>query len=270
MSFEPNGIVTLTTDFGTRDGYVGAMKGAMLSAAPGVRLIDLAHDLPAQGVVAAAMALRAACPRFPVGTVHLAVIDPGVGTERAAMVARAGGHAFVGPDNGLLMPALLAVGGPIDAWRIAEHRYLDHHRSATFHGRDLFGPTAAALAAGNLRIVTVGESISPMPLSLPQPRQVVGGLEAVVTTVDRFGNLLTCANASDLAALTGEGDVHAELTDGRSLRFVLTYGEANPGETVALIGSDGDVEIAVRNGSAAANLGLGPGDTVRLSKGRRD
>ncbi len=265
MSFEPNGIVTLTTDFGTRDGYVGAMKGAMLSISQRVKLVDIAHDLPAQGIVAAAMALRAACPRFPTGTVHLAVIDPGVGTARAAIVARAGGHAFVGPDNGVLMPALSALGGQIRAWRIAEHRYLARDRSATFHGRDIFAPTAAALAAGHLRLVTVGDDIEPQPLALPRPKAIENGLRAVITTTDRFGNLVTCATSADVASLPASGPLHVTLADGRALRYVRTYGEANPGETIALLGSDGDLEIAVRDGSAAATLGLGPGDTVDIT-----
>ena len=264
MSFEPNGIITLTTDFGTRDGYVGAMKGVMLSAAPTVRLVDIAHDLPPQGVVAAARVLRAACPRFPTGTVHLAVIDPGVGTNRAAIVARAGGHVLVGPDNGLLMPALTALGGPIRAWRINHHRYLAHKPSATFHGRDIFAPTAAALAAGNLRLVTVGEDIRPKDLLLPGPQAIDGGLQAIITSTDRFGNLISNVTSADLTALAADHQLRIELADGRQLRMVRTYAEANPGESVALLGSDGDLEIATPNSSAATTLGLGPGDEIRI------
>ncbi len=265
MSFEPNGILTLTTDFGSRDGYVGAMKGAVLSIERRLDLVDIAHDLPAQGVVAAAIALRTACPRFPRGTVHLAVIDPGVGTDRAAIVAVAGGHLFVGPDNGLLMPALKALGGPIRAWRIGEHRYLARDRSATFHGRDIFAPTAAAFAAGYLRLVSVGEPIEPQPLPLPHPVATKDGLQAVITTADRFGNLVTCATDKHIDGLSADGQLHITLPDGRSLRYVRTYGDANPGETIALLGSDGELEIAVRDGSAKATLGLGPGDVVEIT-----
>jgi len=265
MSFEPNGIVTLTSDFGTNDGYLGAMKGALLTVASRLSLVDIAHDLPPYGVVSAARVLRASCPRFPPGTVHLAVIDPGVGTERADIVAVAGGHLFVGPDNGLLMPALVAVGGPIRAWRIGEHRYLARERSATFHGRDILAPTAAALAAGMLRLVTLGTPITPVPLTLARPVPFTGGLRAVITVADRFGNLITCANRADLEDLGSDTQLHVTLPDGRSLRYVRTYGEASPGETVALLGSDGELEIAIRDGSAKETLGLGLGDIVEIT-----
>ncbi|TNF36216.1 MAG: hypothetical protein EP329_05440, partial [Deltaproteobacteria bacterium] len=146
---QPNGIVTLTSDFGTADGYVGAMKGVMTRIGPALRLHDIAHDVPAQDVSHGAGTLATASRWFPTGTVHLAVVDPGVGTDRAPVVVLAGGHAFVGPDNGLLVEAARVTArasrpegpaGPVSAWRIAAHPHLLPNRSSTFHGRDVFAP----------------------------------------------------------------------------------------------------------------------------------
>src|SRR5690606_34443075 len=157
---EPNGIVTITTDFGTRDAYVGAMKGVMLSISPTLQIHDIAHQIEPQNIEHGATVLRGACPWFPPGSVHVAVVDPGVGTERAPVVIVAGGQAFVGPDNGLFGPVVARLGGPQAAYRLDRQgklaRYLPHRHASTFEGRDLFAPAAAVLAARLLTPADIG------------------------------------------------------------------------------------------------------------------
>lgn len=264
MAFKPNGIVTLCTDFGWQDGYVGAMKGVMLSTDLDLHLVDLAHDVPAQAVAAGALTLRQACPRFPPGTVHLAVVDPGVGTARASLVVEAGQHLFVGPDNGLLLPAAAALGGVTRAFTIDGHHLLRPRPSATFHGRDVFAPTAAGLASGRLRLTDVGQPCVPVSLVLPAPYPDGDALVAEILLIDRFGNLVACAEREDLEELGALADLRIALPDGRQLRMVRTYAEAEEGEPVGLIGSEQALEIAVRDGSAADLLDLAPGDELRV------
>jgi S-adenosylmethionine hydrolase len=270
--FRASGLVTLTTDFGLRDGYVGAMKGVLLSIDPGLRLVDVAHDLPPQDVRHAAVVLRAAAPRFPAGTVHLAVIDPGVGGERAPLALLAGGHAFVGPDNGLFALAAAVLGGVAEARRIertpALSGLLAGSPSATFHGRDVFAPVAGALASGRIGFADAG-ALEPHPqtLDLPRPWRSGGALLGEIVHVDRFGNAVTNMRAEDLPGPAAA--MRAELAGGAAARFVATYAAADPGELVALVGSEGFVEIAVRDGSARAATGIGPGDAVRIARSRR-
>ncbi len=273
----PCGLITLTTDFGTEDGYVGAMKGVMLSLAPDLRLHDLAHAIPPQDLVRGAEALRAACPCFPAGTVHLVVVDPGVGGARRPVVAVAGAHAFVAPDNGILAPTLDAIAapgdGPVAAWDIARHPFARPTRSATFHGRDLFAPAAAALAAGLASPCALGPpvALSPSPAPLPQPAiedEPAGAtLAASVAWADRFGNCVTNLPAATLAAFTGGAHATVRLPGGRSIPIVRTYADVAPGEAAALVGSGGRLEIAVRDGSARETLGLSRGDRVALLRG---
>jgi S-adenosylmethionine hydrolase len=239
-TFLPSGIVTLTTDFGTADGWVGAMKGVCLRVERALVLVDVAHDVPPQDVACGAATLAVAAPEMPPGTTHLAVVDPGVGTARALLVVVAGGHAFVAPDNGLLDEVVPRLGAAA-AWRIEAHAWLPAARSATFHGRDVLAPTAAALAAGRLRPEAVGPSVA----WAPRPRD---GDTIVVRYADRFGNLVTSLREPPPGGLV--------LPDGTRARLVRTYAEAKPGEVVALMGSDGYVELALRDGSAAASTGL--------------
>ena len=183
--FTPNGIVTLTTDFGTQDGYVGAVKGVIFSRFPEARVVDLTHDIPGQDVRAGARALANACPFFPSGTVHLAVIDPGVGTSRAVIVVLHGGQLWVAPDNGVLSRAV-----PVDApaWRVQREDLRMPKVSRTFHGRDIFAPAAAALAAGQLPPVEVGEPHRPLRLPEATLQRGPGYVRGEITAVDRFGN----------------------------------------------------------------------------------
>ncbi|HEU4412601.1 MAG TPA: SAM-dependent chlorinase/fluorinase [Polyangiaceae bacterium] len=260
--FRPGGAVTLLTDFGTRDPFVGLMKGVIVGLAPAARLVDLGHESDAFDVAAAAFWLARSYAYFPPGTVHLAVVDPGVGSARRAIAAVAGGHAFVGPDNGLLAGAL-AGAGPVEAVELDPSRAgRGGDLSATFHGRDLFAPAAARLAAG-AALGELGRPLDPASLApspLPSPRREGGALAGEVVVVDRFGNLITNLEAGARAAGSG---ARVEWAGGE-LRLVRTYAEAARGAPLALVNAFGVVEIAVREGSAAAAFGLGRGSPVRL------
>ena len=239
--------ITLLTDFGTADGYVAELKGILTSGAPGVPLLDMSHDIPAQDVEHARLTVARYWRRFPVGTVHLVVVDPGVGTSRAAIAVHSDGRYLVGPDNGVLSPALFALDARVVALPI------DGNASPTFHGRDVFAPVAAQLAMGTL-LEVVGDPLhDPVRRRTPQPRRLAdGSLEGEVLTVDRFGNVMTNLVARQAASV----DVA-----GQRVRVVRTYGDAAPGELVALVGSSGFVEIAVRDGHAAGQW--------RITRGHR-
>lgn len=266
--FAPNGLVTLTTDFGSSDGYVGAMKGVLLSVSTELRLHDLAHGLPPQDIEHAAGVLRAACPWFPPGTVHLAVIDPGVGTARAPVVARAGGQVFVGPDNGLFGPVLAELGGATIVRRVDPQGrlgpWLRGDEINTFHGRDIFAPAAGLLAAGRIAVPEVGPPHTLLTWERVPPRRMDdGGLTGRVTGTDRFGNAVTDMHRAMLDGVP-RAAMEVSLADGRRLPVLRTYGEVPAGEALALFGSEGFVEIAVRGGSARNRLGLRRGAVVRL------
>ncbi|MEW6268442.1 MAG: SAM-dependent chlorinase/fluorinase [Thermodesulfobacteriota bacterium] len=264
---EPNGIVTITTDFGTRDAYVGAMKGVMLSIAPQLRLHDLAHEIEPQSIEHGATVLRGACPWFPPGTVHVGVVDPGVGTERAPVVIVAGGQAFVGPDNGLFGPVIARLGGLQAAYRLDRQgklaRFLPHRHASTFEGRDLFAPAAAALAAGLLAPADVGRPHDLVQLPGTEPVRAPGAIEGQVTYYDHFGNAITNVTAQHLEGL-GSRACTVRLPGDERVPLVRTYGDAAPGALLAVIGSEGFLEIAVRDGSARARLGLAAGTAIRV------
>ncbi len=253
-------IVTLTSDFGSRGSYVGAMRGAVLSRNPAARLIDITHQVGPQNVAEGARALAEACPCFPPGTVHLAVVDPGVGTARAGLAIESGGHILVGPDNGLLIEAA-ALLGDFRAHRIDNAAYRARKVSATFHGRDIFAPVAGALSAGE-PVESVGPFVSSVvgPPALPRPRETEYGLIGQVVFVDGFGNLITNMSEQEVAA-----DAHVSIAGHTLPGLVRTYGEAAGASLVALIGSSGMLEVAVPGGSAAAVLGVGPGEPVEVA-----
>ena len=253
-------IVTLTTDFGTRDPYVAQLKGVLLAGCEGVRVHDLTHEIAPQDVLEGALFLAAAVPTFPPGTVHFAVVDPGVGTDRRAIAAGVGGQHVVCPDNGLL--TLVARRAGVEEVRSIERSSLRREPvSATFHGRDLFAPVAAFLACGGA-LEELGPPVAdPVELPLPRPRSEDGRLLGEVLHVDRFGNAITNLGRSDLDTIAAAGPVRVEA-GGRRLWLARTYGDVAEGEALALIGSADLLEIAVRNGSAAATLGLDRGGKV--------
>jgi hypothetical protein len=263
--------VTLLTDFGTADGYVAAMKGVLATRAPGAALDDVAHDLRLGDVEGAARALARYWALYPEGTIHLVVVDPGVGTERHGLALEAWGRRVVAPDNGVVTDVLAAAeatapsGDAPDVgalpWRAVRLQNVEPpgRPSRTFHGRDLFAPAAAHLAAGGTLEALGPELRHPVRLARPRPeRDATGGARGRVVGVDRFGNL-----ATDLPGDWLGGAASVEIA-GRRVAVRGTYGDAAEGEALALVSSDGRVEIAVRNGSAARALGVGAGAAVVL------
>ncbi|BDG01592.1 SAM hydrolase/SAM-dependent halogenase family protein [Anaeromyxobacter oryzae] len=254
-------LFTLTTDFGSGSGYPAQMKAVLLGVFPDARIVDVTHEVPAFDVLSGALLLEACLPWFPRDAIHVAVVDPGVGTTRRALcVVDGDGRRIVAPDNGLLTPFLVR---GARARAIVEGGVLPAPRSATFHGRDLFCPAAAYLARGGTP-AALGPEV-PDPLRLEWPVAAVSEHEVRGTTLarDPFGNLLTSIRAADLAG----GIVREASAGGEPARWVRTFGEGRPGELIALVGSGGRVEIAVREGSAAERLCAIRGVPVRLVLG---
>ena len=262
-------LITLLTDFGSRDTYVGVLKGVIASICPEAAVVDLTHAVPPQDIRAGAFHLLVACPYFPAGSVHLAVVDPGVGTDRPLIAVEAGGHRFVGPDNGLLRWIVERLDA--DSWRavrLAEPRYwlvLASEVSHTFHGRDIMAPVAAHLATG----VTLDRLGSPLGVlagaPLPLPTRDGSRLRGEILHVDHFGNAIANIRREQLSAPGGalRVDIGAHSLCGP----VESYAGAAVGEPLVIWGSAGFLEIAVREGSAAAALGIRAGDPVFVRPG---
>lgn len=261
-------VIALLTDFGTRDPYVGAMKGVILDVCPEVTLVDLSHDVPPHDVRAGARLLAACVPYYPAGTIFVAVVDPGVGSARRAIAAEAGVHRFVGPDNGVL-GAVFDAAPPKRLVELTDRRFQRPTLSRTFEGRDRFAPVAAHLARG-VALTSLGRVVHGYErLEWPAP-QISGEVaEGVVDDVDRFGNLISNLSRTAIEALIASGRVDVHLGDHVVPRLVATYAEAAAGEVCALFGSTDRLEIAVNGGSAAAHFGAGPGTAVAVRR-RRD
>jgi len=241
-------IITLLTDFGTADGYVAEMKGVILSLAPEATLVDVSHDVTAHDVECGRLAVARYWRRFPPGAVHLAIVDPGVGSARAALAVESDDRFLVGPDNGVLSPALLLPGARAVTLPVPPTA------APTFHGRDVFAPAAAALAGGTPLDALGPPHDAPVVRRTPEPRRAAdGAIEGQVISVDRFGNAITnCLGVRGGTVQVGDA----------VLRVVRTYADAPPGTLVALCGSTGLIEVAVRDGSAARELGLSRGAPV--------
>lgn len=254
-------IITLTTDFGQKGPFVGVMKGAILRHAPDVRIIDLTHEIHVHWPTEAGFWLERAYRYFPAGAVHVAVVDPGVGTERDIVVVDYDGHIFLAPDNGLLPPAF-ETADSLQAWRLSADWLRAQNwpvPSNTFHGRDIFAPLAAQLAIGAIQPQDVGPRATELiPSLLEKPYEMGGELHGTVVTLDHFGNLITNIEETELGAFN-EPEVHVA---GHRLPLRTAYGNVPPGEFLALINSFGVVEIARAEGSAADGLGLGRGAPV--------
>jgi len=271
-TFRPCGVVTLTTDFGLEDPFVGVMKGRILGRFPAARLIDLTHAIPPQRASEAGFWLSRCFEYFPEGTVHVAVVDPGVGTDRAIVCVTAAGHALIAPDNGLLLPVVArSADSAIYSLAPATLSSLGiGNVSATFHGRDIFAPVAAELASGHLAPSDLGERRAALAHSRPEEPDTRDGPSAPgaaraghsvsgkVVTIDHFGNLITDIDSSCVTPLR---DPHVTV-GGRVVPCRRTYGEARAGELIALVNSFDVLEIAVADGSAAATLGVGRGAPV--------
>ena len=256
-----SGVVTLLTDFGTRDPFVGVMKGVILKRSTRLTVVDVTHAIEPQQVGDGAFWLAQAFPWFPEGTVHVAVVDPGVGTARRAVVGCGSGHLFVAPDNGLL--EVVARRSPdFEAREIDAERLGVRAASRTFHGRDLFAPVGALLASGAATFDAVGPVCTLATTShVPEPVLGAKSAEGCVVVVDRFGNLLTNLAALALPA----GGARRVSVSGHDLPLVGTFADVPPGALAALVGSFGQVEVFVRNGSAAAVLGAQRGTSVGVS-----
>lgn len=259
--------IALLTDFGYSDAYVGVMKAVLLTRCPHARLLDLTHGIAPQDVRAGALLLASAVPYCPAGTVFLAVVDPGVGGERRAICLRGGGHLFVGPDNGLLWPAasteatLAAEGVPAAFHLDRPEHWLTATPGATFHGRDVFAPIAAALTAGRAPEDLGTPLDDPVRLDPPRPTRNAGEVRGEVLLIDHFGNAVTNLRPVDLDH-PAPGAAAFEVA-GRVLAGPDThYAARREGEIVIVAGSLGYYEIAVRGGSAARALDLKPGSPV--------
>jgi S-adenosylmethionine hydrolase len=261
--------ITLLTDFGTRDTYVGQMKGVIASIAPQATVVDLTHHVPAQDVVAGAIELDGAMDAFAEGTIHVGVIDPGVGSERQPIALQTERFTFVGPDNGLFTAAMQR-SERCQAVALTDPAYHRGRVSATFHGRDIFAPAAAHLAAG-VSLHSLGEAVArPRQIDWPRAEVIAGGLAGSVVLIDHFGNLITNITAGDLQNL---GDLEAptqlRLTVGHATIEGLsqTFSDVAEGAPVAYPGSSGRLEIAIRNGDAASTLGVQRGARVTVQRG---
>jgi S-adenosyl-L-methionine hydrolase (adenosine-forming) len=257
--------VTFLSDYGLEDEFVGVCHAVIAGIAPDARVIDLSHGIGRHAVLEGAVVLRNALPYLPVG-VHLAVVDPGVGGERRAVAVRAADdRVFVGPDNGLLAPAVEAAGGALEAVDVATSSFRLERVSATFHGRDLFAPVAAHLAAG----AALAEAGTPVgvnelaPLEIPPPRRADRVTYVTAVGVDRYGNVQL---EVDHETLTGAGlRIGTELAvDGRPARYVLTFTDVPTGAMLLYQDAWRRLALAINRGDAAAELGVRPGDTVRV------
>lgn len=264
-------IITLCTDFGTRDEYVGVLKGVILSVNPTATIVDLSHGIPPQDIVVAAYMLRTSFVYFPEGSVHAVIIDPGVGTARAIVAARFQGHTFLAPDNGLL-PLMWSGVAPAEVVQVDNQDLFRQPVSQTFHGRDIFAPVAAHLAKGT-ELKAVGHAIAPSRLQcinhgIPHFDPAVG-ITGYIVGIDRFGNLITNIGPSLLDRLAFDakaGAVETQIGEHRIFGLANHYADGASGQPVVLIGSRGCLEIAVNCGSAAETLRASRGDKVCVKR----
>jgi S-adenosylmethionine hydrolase len=271
----PSGIVTLTTDFGHADSYVGTMKGVMLGIAPQAQLIDTTHQIHPQNVQQAAYVIETFYPYFPIGTVHLIVVDPGVGGKRRPIALRTPQAYFVAPDNGVLTSVWREAQAQWGAHacrivHLTERRFWLGNVSNTFHGRDIFAPVAAHLVAG-APFEALGDPIDALlEAQLEQPSQGRGGeLIGRIVHVDHFGNCITNMNMPHLESLGAVEMLTIKIIDQHISGLRRTYADGQSGMLIALIGSSGRLELSVCNGSAAQTLGVGIGDTVKVFNAER-
>jgi S-adenosylmethionine hydrolase len=263
METGPRPIVTFLSDFGERDQYVAAMKGVVLDRCREATLVDMTHEVPPGDVLRGALILAGSSCWFPAGAIHVAVVDPGVGTDRAALLIESADRFYIGPDNGLLS---LAAGSASRIHRLDADEFFVHPVSSTFHGRDVFASVAGHLAAGR-KPAELGTAIGGYHrIELPAVERAADSVAGEILYADAFGNLVTNIGAGDLAALGADPIV--DIAGGRRVRLCRAYADARSGALVALIGSTALLEIAVTNGSAQAALvdAASPGTRVRVTR----
>ena len=257
-------VITLTTDFGLRDGYAGVVKGVIWKITPEVQIADISHQISPQDVMEGALTLGRAAAYFPEGTIHVGVVDPGVGTERRAIAARFGSQYFVGPDNGLftvLLERAERKHEAVDVIHLNQTQFWLPSISNVFHGRDIFAPCAAHLAQG-VPLENMGTPIQdPQRLELPVPQRLAGGWQGQVISIDHFGNLLTNLEKDLLASLETVKIRYKNWTINGLMR---TFGDGKPGQFVALIDSSDHLSLNVVNGSAAEQFQARVGDEVEI------
>jgi S-adenosylmethionine hydrolase len=262
-------IITLLSDFGLQDHYVAVMKGVILGISPGLKLLDISHSVPPRDIRSAAFVLGQAYRWFPAGTIHLAVVDPGVGTARKGLAVSAGGHFFVAPDNGILS-YVYEREDDVRAHEITADHYFLKPVSSTFHGRDIFAPIAAWLAH-DIPLAQIGpDRPNPVRLQIPALTRVRDGLiQAGVLAVDHFGNLITNLKPSDLPVFGAHGTRPCKVLAGQReiTTFRSTFGEGAAGELFIVPGSSGYLEIVARDGSAASALNLAAGAPIGVVLG---
>jgi S-adenosylmethionine hydrolase len=264
-------IVTLLTDFGTEDAYVGIVKGVILSVNPGARIVDVTHAIAPGDVSRAAYLLETTYGYFPPGTVHMVVVDPGVGSARRIIALEMDGHRFLAPDNGVLS-AVLAKGKAVHAVSVENSEFFLSPLSRTFHGRDVFAPVAARLAGG-MDITVLGPVMTcpdlvSIHISEPVFTEAPGIIGSVIS-VDRFGNLITNIRDRDLSRLLGRiepGELAIRIRGQTIEGLSDTYGAVAFGEPLAVTGSTGRLEISINGGSAVQTFNAGPGEMVRVEK----
>ncbi|HVZ79322.1 MAG TPA: SAM-dependent chlorinase/fluorinase [bacterium] len=251
-------IMTLLTDFGSRDPFVGVMKGVILSICPQARLVDLTHEVPPQAVMAGAYLLKTSIGYFPPGTIHLCVVDPGVGSARKCVVLKSQGHFFVGPDNGLFSAALKDWGIE-QVVELTDKKFQLPNPSTTFHGRDIFAPAAAHLAKG-VPLLKLGNRINHWVWrELPKPFRTKAGWTGEVLWIDRFGNLITNLEAKHIPK-----PFRMKIGKTVVLHVATHYSQIKKGTVAVLVGSSGNLEVSVNGGSAAQKLGAKIGSPVTL------
>ncbi|GLI33117.1 SAM hydrolase/SAM-dependent halogenase family protein [Desulforhabdus amnigena] len=260
-------VITLLTDFGIEDGYVASLKGVILGLCPEAALVDISHSVPPQDVRAGAFLLSTVYRDFPKGTIHLAVVDPGVGTERRGLALQTGSYQFVGPDNGLFS---LVIEGKQDlqAYSLENPVYWRPEVSNTFHGRDIFAPVAAHLACG-VPIDLLGPSCTPIVADWVSPSKNETGLRGEVIYIDHFGNCITNVTAEHIEGFIDRKQCIVRVAQRMIPGISKTYAEAaegEAGEVLALVGSSGHLEIAVNRGSAAKNLKIPVGEPIIIYK----
>jgi S-adenosylmethionine hydrolase len=257
-------VITLTTDFGWGDHEAGVLKGVIWGIAPEVKIADLSHDIAPHAIIEAAILLWRAAAYFPDGTIHVGVVDPGVGTSRRGIAARLGSQYFVGPDNGLISMLLENTEReftPIEFVHLDQPRYWLPEVTTVFHGRDIFAPVAAHLAKG-AALNSLGSPITdPTRLEIPKPIRIPSGWLGQVIHIDHFGNLTTNLHSSHMYQ---PGEVVVNINGQKIIGLVSTFGERSPGSLVALFDSSGSLAISIVYGSAARFLNASVGDTIEV------
>jgi len=247
-------LIVCLTDFGWKDGYAGILKGVIWTIAPGAQVSDLTHEIPPQDILQGALALGRAVPYFPVDTIFLAVVDPGVGTGRRPIAAHIGDHFFVAPDNGLITLPLeeaMRKGQFVEVVHLDRPQYWLPVISNVFHGRDIFAPASAALANG-VPLAELGSPIrDPMRLKFPQPQRIEDGWRGEIIHIDAFGNLATNLRGEHLQ---GRGQLEVHIGPECIRRLVKAFGEGSPGQLVTLIDSSGSLAVSAVNSSAERTL----------------